>query len=52
MKILDEELELISDLAFTASMDCDCAIANLEDHETARGSYRATAKNVWRLWKK
>lgn len=37
MHILDEELELIADLAFTASMDCDCAIANLEDHETARG---------------
>ena len=37
MHILDEELELISDLAFTAPMDCDCAISNLEDHETARG---------------
>jgi hypothetical protein len=37
MKISDEELELIADLAYSASMDCDCAIANLEDHETARG---------------
>ena len=36
MLISDEELELIADLAFTASMDCDCAIANLDDHETAR----------------
>jgi hypothetical protein len=37
MHILDEELELIADLAYSASMDCDCAISNLEDHETARG---------------
>jgi hypothetical protein len=36
MLISDEELEMISDLAFSASMDCDCAISNLDDHETAR----------------
>jgi hypothetical protein len=35
MRLSVEELQLISDLAYRASMDCDAAWAEVDDNETA-----------------
>ncbi len=35
MKLSSEQLELIAELAYRASMDCDAAWAEVDDNETA-----------------
>ena len=35
MKLSNEQLELIAELAYRASMDCDAAWAEVDDNETA-----------------